>query len=111
MSLFSHVVEKNEVYLIGHSQFNQWNISSLIGCPAYNFGISGITAKEYLKDIFEKRLIKNFIRRIFILIGVNDIILPLTIEDITKTITDLIDKISMLFKVPIYYIETIHIND
>lgn len=110
MDLFSHVIEKNEVCLIGHSQFDQWNISSLMGCPVYNFGISGITAKEYLEDIFEKQLIKNIRGRIFILIGVNDIILSLTIEDIAKTITNLIDKISMRFNVPIYYIETIHIN-
>ena len=110
MSLFSHVVEKNEVCLIGHSQFDQWNISSLMGCPVYNFGISGITAKEYLEDIFEKQLIKNIRGRIFILIGVNDIILPLTIEEMANSITNLIDKISLKFNVPIYYIETLHVN-
>ena len=110
MSLFSHVVEKNEVCLIGHSQFDQWNISSLMGCPVYNFGISGITAKEYLEDIFEKQLIKNIRGRIFILIGVNDIILPLTIEEMANSITNLIDKIGLKFNVPIYYIETLHVN-
>lgn len=110
MDLFSHVVEKNEVCLIGHSQFDQWNISSLMGCPVYNFGISGITAKEYLEDIFEKQLIKNIRGRIFILIGVNDIILPLTIEEMANSITNLIDKISLKFNVPIYYIETLHVN-
>lgn len=110
MSLFSHVVEKNEVCLIGHSQFDQWNITSLMGCPVYNFGISGITAKEYLEDIFEKQLIKNIKGRIFILIGANDIILPLTIEEMANSITNLIDKISLKFNAPIYYIETLHVN-
>ena len=81
-----------------------------MGCPVYNFGISGITAKEYLEDIFERQLIKNIKGRIFILIGANDIILPLIIEEIANSITNLIDKISMKFNVPIYYIETLHVN-
>lgn len=108
--LLSNNNEK-EICLIGHSQFDQWNIKEIYGIPIRNCGISGITAEEYISLILNKKQIclDNTIK-IYVLIGINEIALDLKTIKITNDIVRMLRMIKDISNVPLYYIEIIPVN-
>lgn len=101
---------KQEICLLGHSQFEQWNVESLCGISVRNCGISGITLKEYWEDIVEKNLINLSSEKIIILLGTNDIALEKSMDEIFQDYSILIDGICKKTDSKIYLVESIHVS-
>ena len=65
---------KHALCLVGHSQYDQWEIENISGFQIRNAGVSGITAHEYLNDILRNDLLKlRLDEKVCVLLGVNDI--------------------------------------
>ena len=108
--ILSQMHTKKEICLVGHSQFDQWNISTLRGYSVRNCGISGITSSEYIDDILKKGLL-NYKTDIFcILIGVNDLLLPKTVEEIADDILTMVKYLQSNSKAKLYYLESLLVN-
>lgn len=108
--IFQKTVNADEICLIGHSQFDQWELDNLADWDVHNFGISGITTREYQRDILNKGLINEIRGKIVLLIGVNDVALPIPVRDIANTIIEFVEEIIKRFDVQVYYIEILHVN-
>ena len=64
-----------DITLIGHSIFDNWGIEVLQGYKVNNLGIRGINTIQYNNMIFEKELIKNIGKYVFLMAGTNDIVI------------------------------------
>lgn len=108
--LLSNMHEK-EICLIGHSQFDQWDIKKIKNFEVRNCGICGISAKEYNSLIMnQKKICLENAFKIFVLIGINDIALEKEVQEITHDIIALLKNIRSITTAPIYYLEMIPIN-
>lgn len=108
--IFSIYSKEEEIFLIGHSQFDQWNIEKISKYPVRNGGISGITARQYIDFILNKQKIRFHNGKIFVLIGTNEFSLSKSCDEIIYDILELLDKVICLFNVPVYFISILHIN-
>lgn len=67
-----------DITLVGHSLFDMWSDISpeiqLIGKHVANLGISGVSARQYLDVIIKPQLINYLGKKVFIFLGVNDIV-------------------------------------
>lgn len=61
-----------DITLIGHSIFDNWGIEMFQGYKVNNLGIRGINT---INMIFEKELIKNIGKYVFLMAGTNDIVI------------------------------------
>lgn len=64
-----------DITLIGHSIFDNWGIEVFQGYKVNNLGIRGINTIQYNNMIFEKELIKNIGKYVFLIAGTNDIVI------------------------------------
>lgn len=64
-----------DITLIGHSIFDNWGIEMFQGYKLNNLGIRGINTIQYNNMIFEKELIKNIGKYVFLMAGTNDIVI------------------------------------
>lgn len=64
-----------DITLIGHSIFDNWGIEVFQGYKVNNLGIRGINTIQYNNMIFEKELIKNIGKYVFLMAGTNDIVI------------------------------------
>lgn len=64
-----------DITLIGHSIFDNWGIEMFQGYKINNLGIRGINTIQYNNMIFEKELIKNIGKYVFLMAGTNDIVI------------------------------------
>lgn len=64
-----------DITLIGHSILDNWNIEVFQGHKVNNLGIRGINTIQYNNMIFEKELIKNIGKYVFLMAGTNDIVI------------------------------------
>lgn len=64
-----------DIILIGHSIFDNWGIEMFQGYKVNNLGIRGINTIQYNNMIFEKELIKNIGKYVFLMAGTNDIVI------------------------------------
>lgn len=68
-----------EVTLIGHSLFDMWGdmelgTPDLAGKPTANLGLSGTSTRQYLDVIMKPAHIEHLGDKVFIFLGVNDIV-------------------------------------
>ncbi|MDO4431295.1 MAG: SGNH/GDSL hydrolase family protein [Lonepinella koalarum] len=70
--------KKAEITLVGHSLFDMWSDISpeikLAGKSVANLGISGVSARQYLDVIIKPQLISQLGDKVFLFLGVNDIV-------------------------------------
>lgn len=99
-----------EVCLVGHSQFDQWNVDSLCGLKARNCGISGITTRDYIDDIIDTEKINFGSGPIIVFLGINDIATNKTVSEIAEDINELLEKIRGKTSNTIFCLESLHIN-
>lgn len=70
--------KKAEITLVGHSLFDMWSDISpeiqLSGKSVANLGISGVSARQYLDVIIKPQLISQLGDKVFLFLGVNDIV-------------------------------------
>ena len=64
-----------DITLIVHSIFDNWGIEMFQGYKVNNLGIRGINTIQYNNMIFEKELIKNIGKYVFLMAGTNDIVI------------------------------------
>lgn len=64
-----------DITLIGHSILDNWGIEVFQGHKVNNLGIRGINTIQYNNMIFEKELIKNIGKYVFLMAGTNDIVI------------------------------------
>lgn len=102
--------DSQEICLVGHSQFDQWNVDSLCGLKVRNCGISGITTREYIDDIVDTGKLSFGSEPILVLLGINDIATDKTVSEIAEDVLELLEKIRRKTLNPIFCLETIHIN-
>lgn len=84
---------ENSICLVGHSQFDQWDIDMIGDMPVQNCGISGINSFEYLQLILKQNLFSTSAENIVILHGTNDIVCDKDICEIVDSIQANIDYI------------------
>lgn len=101
---------KHEICLLGHSQFDQWDVQNLCGALIRNCGISGITIKEYFSDILENGLLDLSSEKIIVLLGTNDIVLNETLDEIFEDYCGLVDYICAKTASEIILLECIHVS-
>lgn len=102
--------KKNEVLLIGHSQFDMWNIKKIGKYNIKNCGISGINTFQYVEKIINKGLLDCSDGIALLLFGTNDIVYDYSLNEIACEITKVIDYISLRNKSPIFLLECAHTN-
>lgn len=107
--LFSNT-QANSICFVGHSQLDQWSIQNLCGFSVRNCAINGITAKEYIYDVLEKDLLSYNDKAYLVLIGVNELVLPISVQTVTKNINDLIFHIKDRSCAPLFFIEPLYVN-
>ena len=103
-------VSSPSVCLLGHSQIDQWNCDKIGKYTVKNCGINGITSREYTEYIIKKDYLNISDDIIVILIGTNDIVLPVSIQNIRDNIIQMIRMIKDLSSSPIYLVESLLIN-
>ncbi len=103
-------VQAKSICFVGHSQLDQWSISDLCGYTVRNCGINGITAREYIDDILKKGLFSFQDEAYLVLLGVNELVLPISIQDIVEAINDLIIHILGHSNAPIFFVEPLYVN-
>lgn len=101
---------ENEIILVGHSQFDQWEIQRLCNYAVRNCGISGITSLEYLNDILKNGLLALSGDKILVLLGTNDIVLDKTIDEIFFDYCGVVDYIYKKTDSEIILLECLHIS-
>lgn len=67
--------KKEEITLIGHSIFDYWNIKELKNKKINNLGIAGISTREYLDFILEKKMLKEVGDIVLLFAGTNDMVI------------------------------------
>lgn len=102
--------DKHEICLLGHSQFDEWNIKNLNNVSVRNCGISGITINEYMMDILKSGKMNLSSEKIIILLGTNDIVLEQTVDDIVLDYCKLIDYIASKTDSEIILLESLHVS-
>lgn len=109
--VLANSITKDEVCLIGHSQWDQWTGKLLCGYPIRNCGISGITIKEYINEIITPGIIKLSCGGIIlILLGINDLIPNV---DVSKVVNELLLLLKLIYfktNAKIFVVQTLHTN-
>lgn len=99
------------ICLIGHSQFDQWNISKIANTPVVNAGISGISSAQYINEILKKEYLNFSQSKYFLVLGTNDIIYDLSDEEICAECQVIIDTIKLNNPLAqIYFFECLPVN-
>lgn len=119
-SILNRIEEKRSVLncctsqsicLIGHSQFDQWDITELGGYVVQNCGISGISSFEYRKYILDKKLLKTDATNIIMIHGTNDIVYDISMDEIVDSIRYNVRKVKDMFPLcTVYFVQCIHVN-
>lgn len=103
-------IEKS-ICLIGHSQFDQWDVSELGGYNVRNCGISGISSFEYNELILKPQLLDCSADLFLILHGTNDIVEGYTLDEIMESIENTIEYIrNRNACAPLLFLSCIHTN-
>lgn len=99
--------KKADITLIGHSILDQWNLDNISGISVINWGISGISTREYIDLIIDKKFIHCIGDITIIMSGTNDIVkTQWTNEQISNDIQELVDKIKVINpETSIYFLE------
>ncbi|HHQ4598749.1 TPA: GDSL-type esterase/lipase family protein, partial [Aeromonas veronii] len=63
------------ITLIGHSLFDHWDVTRINNLPVNNFGIAGISTKEYLDLVINKNFIQRVGDKVILFAGTNDIVI------------------------------------
>ncbi|OLQ76076.1 acylneuraminate cytidylyltransferase [Photobacterium proteolyticum] len=69
------MTSEKDITLLGHSLFDYWNVEFLSNQSVNNLGIAGISTKEYLELILEKKLIKCIGNKVVLFAGTNDVVI------------------------------------
>lgn len=98
---------KADISLIGHSILGQWDIESLSGKEVVNWGVAGISTREYIDLIVDQQLIQNIGNTAILMTGTNDIVRDgWSNERILNDVQELVDKIRMINPdISIYFLE------
>mgnify|MGYP000861982972 CR=1 FL=1 len=102
--------DSQEICLVGHSQFDQWEVSSLCSLQVRNCGISGITTREYIDDIVDTGKLSLGFGPILVLLGINDVAKNRTVDEIAEDIFELLDKLCRKTSNQVFCLGTLHIN-
>lgn len=86
-SVFEVKSQHNSICLVGHSQLDFWNISSLCGYDVRNCGIAGISSVEYRDYILNRNLLSCGSPIYVVMHGTNDIVYPYSDEQIIENIS------------------------
>lgn len=86
-SVFEDKSQHDSICLVGHSQLDFWNISSLCGYAVRNCGIAGISSVEYRDYILHRNLLACSSPIYVVMHGTNDIVYPYSDEQIIENIS------------------------
>ena len=99
------------VALIGHSQFDNWNIDFLLDFKVINYGIRGINSLEYYEKVIRNRWVQLNHSLYIVMHGTNDIITDLSDEQIFDNIMKTIDYIYYnQHEASIFFVLCAHVN-
>ncbi|WP_282124744.1 GDSL-type esterase/lipase family protein [Algibacter mikhailovii] len=82
---------KNEIIFLGHSQVREFPLEMYFEHPIINMGISGETTQGLYKNLY--LALNRNPKKIFLLIGVNDILKGISNEIILKNYRSIINRI------------------
>ena len=85
--IFEDITLHNSICLIGHSQLDFWNISSLCGYTVRNCGIAGISSVEYKDYILDRNQLACGSPVYVVIHGTNDIVYSYLDEQIIENIS------------------------
>lgn len=85
--VFEDKSQHNSICLVGHSQLDFWEISSLCGYTIRNCGIAGISSVEYRDYILNQNLLVCNSPIYVVMHGTNDIVYPYSDEQIIENIS------------------------
>lgn len=99
------------VALIGHSQFDNWDIDKLLDYKVLNYGIRGISSFEYFDEIISKGKIDLCSDVYIVMHGTNDIIYNISDDEIFGSIMNTIKSIEVSHKyIKIFFLGCAHVN-
>lgn len=85
------------ITLIGNSLFDYWNVTRINDFPVNNFGIAGISTKEYLDLVIGENLIQSIGDKVILFAGTNDIVVDNWRPESTyEWVLELISHLSLL---------------
>lgn len=84
--ILSALSTEKSICLIGHSQFDQWNIPEIAGYKVRNCSISGISSFEYNDFILIPNALDCHADLFLIMHGTNDIVWDYTIDEMVLSI-------------------------
>ncbi len=98
----------SDITLIGHSIFDNWNLTEFKGKSVRNLGIGGISTEQYQRFIFDENKIVVKSPIYFVIAGTNDIVNKnLTYFQISQQINFLIESIYKVSpNAKVFFIET-----
>ncbi len=102
---------ENSVCLIGHSQFDDWDVKELYGMTVRNCGIRGISSFQYRKLILEAGMLHCGSNAFVIMQGTNDIVSDYTVGQIAGSIRDIVFFVrGHNPDAPIFIVPCLHVN-
>ncbi len=102
---------ENSVCLIGHSQFDDWDVKKLYGMTVRNCGIRGISSFQYRKLILEAGMLHCGSNAFVIMQGTNDIVSDYTVGQIAGSIRDIVFFVrGHNPDAPIFIVPCLHVN-
>ena len=108
---FREPIKEKSVCLVGHSQFDQWNVDNLAGYKVRNCGVSGISSFEYNEKILKPALLNCEADCFLIMHGTNDIVWDYSINEMIESICKTIEYIKARNCIaPIIFVSCIHVN-
>lgn len=109
--ILRNISNENGICMVGHSQIDNWEISTLNNRKIRNCGIRGISSFEYSDYILKHNALECVEDTYILMHGTNDIVYENTLEEmcenIKKTITYIREKKANAY---IYFVECIHVN-
>lgn len=100
----------NEITLIGHSFFDEWDIKEICKKTVNNLGISKITALAFENEVLNKLKTDYIGKNILVMFGANEIIYEKNIENIINEINCCILKIRSFNSNKIFFINMTNVN-
>lgn len=96
-----------DLTFVGHSILAQWNVESLKGKRVNNLGISGISAKEYEREVLDQGFLTSLAKTVLLMMGTNDLIRRgATNESVLQDIQSLVDRLKRIREdAEIYFLE------
>lgn len=102
---------EKSICLIGHSQFDQWDISEIAGYNVRNCGIAGISSFEYNDFILSPKMLDCQADLFVIMHGTNDIVWDYTVDEIVVSIKETIEYVrNNNISAPVLFLSCIHTN-